>query len=86
MVTNYKLSSFDQSSENSIKMNSAHVKQQNIVGGILISGNLFLINLVKTFRDMVVALSDIIVIISKEMAAASSRNYSPATQKKERKI
>jgi hypothetical protein len=35
---------------------------------------------------MVVALSDIIVIISKEMAAASSRNYSPATQKKERKI
>ena len=31
------------------------------------------------------ALSDIIVIISKEMAAASSRNYSPATQKK-RKI
>ena len=45
-----------------------------------------LINLVETFGDMVVALSDIIVIISKEMAAASSRNYSPATQKKERKI
>ena len=45
-----------------------------------------LISLVETFKDMVVALSDIIVIISKEMAAASSRNYSPATQKKERKI
>ena len=67
-------------------MNSAQVKWQNLVGGILITNLLPLINLVKTFRDMVVALSDIIVIISKEMAAASSRNYSPATQKKERKI
>ena len=73
-------------------MNSAQVKWQNLVGGILISDMyqnyqlIALINLVKIFRDMVVALSDIIVIISKEMAAASSRNYSPATQKKERKI